>query len=374
MSTSNLNSAPLLSTWQKKQAAMLYHYASLDYLKELQQLVNQAVDGVVDPLLDLAKAQQRDPLLIDSRWGTRDTSENWSNYAWPFLKDFQASIAKQIANRAFEKYSISRNNECMRGIHEFSMQWATPEEEERVEAVLRVISSHANKIDNTLDDYHNSRWSDFGFAYEYTAFSQQFPRIPKFRIRTDVQAESGKVPVRTGVYVSQDDPHAALQFAWIGGGGGALRPSKTFNEIGLDALHTVGRKDLWFNDQKMYVFAGQNKYKDLLHKELIIGSEPAPQLAASAVAREAFTNRPCKWYFVEMLPGEFEDIDGEDEPAAQPKHVALRVQAGQSCPETGYYFTPARADSRRHFRQGEVMPDFDSTYGLTIWQWDQFQD
>jgi hypothetical protein len=43
-----------LSLWHRKQAAMLYHFASLDHLKGLHRMVNQLIDGVVDPLLDLA--------------------------------------------------------------------------------------------------------------------------------------------------------------------------------------------------------------------------------------------------------------------------------------------------------------------------------
>lgn len=47
-----------------------------------------------------------------------------------------------------------------------------------------------------------------------------------------------------------------------------------------------------------------------------------------------------------------------------------RVEAGQPCPRAGYWFTPAQADSRRSFQQGETMPDFsDSSWGATIWYW-----
>ncbi|MFJ2683061.1 PoNe immunity protein domain-containing protein [Pseudomonas sp. NPDC087342] len=47
-----------------------------------------------------------------------------------------------------------------------------------------------------------------------------------------------------------------------------------------------------------------------------------------------------------------------------------RIDAGQSCSKTGYWFTPAKAESRRHFNQGEIMPGFsDSHWGDTIWYW-----
>ena len=47
-----------------------------------------------------------------------------------------------------------------------------------------------------------------------------------------------------------------------------------------------------------------------------------------------------------------------------------RIDAGQPCSKTGYWFTPAKAESRRHFNQGEIMPKFtDSDWGDTIWYW-----
>ncbi|PLK47293.1 hypothetical protein [Uliginosibacterium sp. TH139] len=52
----------------------------------------------------------------------------------------------------------------------------------------------------------------------------------------------------------------------------------------------------------------------------------------------------------------------------------LRCPAGQSCSQTGYWMTPAKEDSRRMFKQGDVMPDLDSNYGATIWQWDVAQE
>ena len=47
-----------------------------------------------------------------------------------------------------------------------------------------------------------------------------------------------------------------------------------------------------------------------------------------------------------------------------------RVDAGQPCIKTGYWFTSARAESRRYFNQGDIMPKFDdSIWGDTIWYW-----
>lgn len=62
---------------------------------------------------------------------------------------------------------------------------------------------------------------------------------------------------------------------------------------------------------------------------------------------------------------------------AQLKHDAAtargRCKAGQRCPREGWWFTPASAGGRRHFKLGEVMPATSGDYGQTIWQWDERQ-
>lgn len=45
------------------------------------------------------------------------------------------------------------------------------------------------------------------------------------------------------------------------------------------------------------------------------------------------------------------------------------VPAGQPCPKTGWWFTPAKAGSRRYFKAGDTMPRMGGDYGETHWQW-----
>lgn len=54
--------------------------------------------------------------------------------------------------------------------------------------------------------------------------------------------------------------------------------------------------------------------------------------------------------------------------------VKLSRPGGEPCPQAGWWFTPAKVGSRRHFEAGEVMPVIeDSDYGATLWQWDANQ-
>jgi hypothetical protein len=47
-----------------------------------------------------------------------------------------------------------------------------------------------------------------------------------------------------------------------------------------------------------------------------------------------------------------------------------RLEAGQPCTVSGYWFSSSQADSRRYFSKGEILPTFSgSTWGDTLWYW-----
>ncbi|SDK83016.1 protein of unknown function [Pseudomonas libanensis] len=55
----------------------------------------------------------------------------------------------------------------------------------------------------------------------------------------------------------------------------------------------------------------------------------------------------------------------------QPDNSAIsRKTAGELCPKSGWWFTPAKANSRRYIQQGIAFPAIEgSDYGSTFWQW-----
>jgi hypothetical protein len=362
-----------LTAWQKKQAGMLHYFVSEEYLRELHRLVTQLVEGNIDPLLETVKSQGRDALLIDPVWGDRNTSMNWSNHAWPMLKDLQASIAKQVAVRPFSRFSTTAVYYYFRGMSEYSMEWATPGEEDLIKNVMAIISRFAERHDGCLEIFQN-RMDDFIFSITYPDYSNLQSKIPKFVMRPDIRGVTGKIPPQTGIYMWVDDPYAALQFAWTTDKGAPLRVANTFNKIGMDALRQVGRKNLWLDDAKMYEFAISPKDRDLFLPSLLIGEFADSRLASSAVARSAFTTRSCEWVLVDIVPGEFEDLASL--PLDDETHQADRqaVRGGMPCPETGFYFSPSAPNSRRIFNIGDTLPSLPSQYGVTYWQWDNIQD
>ena len=75
-----MSSNVILSQWQKKQAALLYYFSSMPYLKEVKNRVDHLL-SYSEGTLDLARHEHRDLGLKNAQWGNRDTAENWANCA-----------------------------------------------------------------------------------------------------------------------------------------------------------------------------------------------------------------------------------------------------------------------------------------------------
>ncbi|MGQ5523270.1 hypothetical protein ACUHMQ_08425 [Chitinimonas sp. PSY-7] len=78
---------------------------------------------------------------------------------------------------------------------------------------------------------------------------------------------------------------------------------------------------------------------------------------------------PTTWTLVERIA---DSGGGETSPSEQLDR--LRCESNKPCPKSGYWWTPAAGpSSRKKFKQGETMPEVESNYGATIWQWDSNQ-
>lgn len=368
-----------LSLQQKRQATLLYHWTSREYLQGLKDLIDALIKGV-DVNLTLAKLQGRDALLANERWGVRDTAANWSTFVFPALEDFRKSTIWHIAQVANEVYGKTGAYQCAHMIGEHSSLWMTPEEEQRFQAQFEEVFRYAAKHDEVVGSTGYRSLRDSDMVQEWVENEACFPRLPKFRVRTDIEAETGQLPPCTGVYVPQDDPHGTLQFAWKGrmsksDESGALAKCRTFNELGLQALVEVGRRALWVDKPAMFAFAKKPQADAVLRNDPAYSSVGVTERNARAfVSSAAFVSRSCKWYFVERIEGEYDDEQAAPADSSNEASSArLRVEGGQPCPREGWWFTPAKADSRRHIKHGEVMPAFTTDYGATIWQWDERQ-
>jgi len=109
---------------------------------------------------------------------------------------------------------------------------------------------------------------------------------------------------------------------------------------------------------------------------LLIKRDEFPEALAANIGYDPKTMQrigtaPTVWTLVERIAD-----SGGGTPSARDDIAAgirIRVEAGQTCLRTGFYFTPAKSNSRQNFKQGEVMPALGGDYGVTIWQWDEQQ-
>ncbi|HRL21529.1 MAG TPA: hypothetical protein PLP85_07160 [Alcaligenes sp.] len=366
-----------LHAWHKRQAALMHYFASLEYLQGLKTQVDELI------IWTDAVLSQRAPFdaigLADLRWDPTDTSAHFSTYAFPALLDFQQGVAADIASRASDQYGLSGAYQCARMLSEYghSMLWATREQEDAFQEKFARIYSYADNADGILRRFPTR--NDFSYWNLWNEYKHLFPRLPRFKIRTDIEGHSGSVPPRTGLYVPQTDPYGALQFAWTRGYG-ELGPVCTLNEFGHQALQAVGRHGLWDDEQGLFAFALEHLHLGIQKDDLFQVRSNLPDFSTVplAVSRLSIEEQPCSWYFVELIDGEFEEHDGTYTQASSSINVTAHppsILAGQPCPRSGWWFTPAKNNSRTRFDEGDVMPDIPGNhYGSVIWQWDSHQD
>jgi hypothetical protein len=360
------NSYPLtLNLHQKRQAALLYHFSSIEFLDAIISRV-RAVAAFTDQTLDYAAKVERDKAMQAHGWAEGHLASNWSTYAHPMLNDCLRALLRQKQMRATEWYDISGVSGTLTGMSHFSMNWTLPDEEEKFLELSRDAVGLGFKLDSTI----NHDWTDLDLESSWDLYKSDIPKLPKFRIRTDVEGESGKRPIRTGVYVPQDDPNGTLQFAWIGNNGGALDLCETFSELALEYLAIVGRDKIWRAPNEAarkqdraeptdeYFDDWCRQYKKMQFRDSI----------SSRNAR-AFAKRPCKWYFVEQIAGEFEDSIS----APMSDADKMRCLPGAIVPRSGWWHSPAFQGEQgfRYFKQGSKFPvDSTTEWGVVFWYYD----
>lgn len=354
-----------LSLYQKRQAALLYYFSSIEFLDQIIERA-WALAAFTDTTLDHVTRIKRDKAMRQLGWAEGHLSSNWSTYAHPMLKDCLRGLLEQKRLRATEWYDIAGARDALTGMSHFSMNWTLPEEEQ----VFRQLSNEARGIAAKLDMTVLRFWTDLGMSSTWEQYQHQFPKIPKFRVRTDVEGESGKRPVRTGVYMPQDDPVGTLQFAWIGNSDGALGPCETFSKLALEYLSTIGRDKLWRAPSEALRKPDREEPTDEYFDDWCRTAKRM-QFPDEISARNerAYSSGPCRWYFVERIADEFEDETVE----VIPDPDRIRCLPGEPVPRSGWWYSPTLPGDQglRHFSQGSSFPDASSTeWGAVFWYFD----
>jgi hypothetical protein len=215
-----------------------------------------------------------------------------------------------------------------KGQMDFSSDWMGEIDEEIYRDLMGAATTIATNIQVTEEAY----WDAEDLVTRYNPFSRgplnPPPKWPQYRLVPSIQIASGTAPVQTGIYVPNLDNSCAQYLSPI--------------------LENAPEASVFIRMENLFHPVTHEKY----------GEQPV------------FEKHPCIWTLVERIS----DAGGKSTAPSLLAQTAHRVPAGQPCPETGYYFTPARQDSRRKFAKGEIMPEMNAQYGATIWQWDPHQE
>jgi hypothetical protein len=355
----------MLNPYQKRQATLLYYFASMAYLDTIIERV-RALTAFTDTTLDYAQRVARDKIMRQRGWKEEHLSSNWSTHAHPMLQDCLRGLLSQKALRVTESYDISGVRSTLTGMDHFSMNWTLPEEEIK----FRELGSEARAVGNYLDKTISKRWHDYDMTWVWTELHNQFSQLPKYRVRTDVVAESGKRPIRTGVYVPENDEFGTLQFAWTGDSGGALTPSETLSGLAREYANEVGRDRLWTAPDSEKKVPGRVEFTDEYFDDWCRNRKHmnVPDTLSSRNPR-AFTSRPCKWFYVEKIEGEFEETDQQQDFSGQ----RIRCEPGSVVPKTGWWHSPAiqGEGALRYFEAGTKFPELSAIeWGAVFWQYE----
>lgn len=226
----------------------------------------------------------------------------------------------------------------LRGSMEFWSGWmdepsvsgTIPNAEQTYERLMQIAAGYAGNIRATIRTHWDC--TNLRQAYNAPARGPLAPpqRWPRYRLNQQVRAKTGEPVPQTGIYLPDIENSCA-----------ALLIKGDEDASATVLTHTIESYD-----------------RESGRKE---DETPISELRATT------------WTLVERVPGEFVDDPLADLLQTDSASDRIgRVPAGQSCPRTGWWHTPAKLDSRRRFVEGEMFPVVEgSDYGATFWLWSQ---
>lgn len=217
----------------------------------------------------------------------------------------------------------------LRGAMEYWKGWMTDEELQTAQR----LEDEAHKLNSFIGSTMHGTWDDGDLSWRYSVRAWgplQLPeKIPAYTLDPSVVIRIGAPVTVSGIYLPEAD-NTCAQF---------LHPGRT----------------TWPNGKPQTLTVSQGTVKD------------------ESGRWEEFQDIETNWTLIKRIPDQFIEVPPE---GFYPKQGICtgRVEANQPCPQSGWWWTPARNDSRQFFKQNDVMPDFaNSNYGATIWYRDANQ-
>lgn len=305
---------------------LLERFSSVEYLRKIRDAWKEFVDHN-ERCLD--EFMHHLPANLRSRNLSEQPDVVWQNRMLP---NFQATLDRlekgciELANDDYHGYGAAHGiSNDFKGESDFWKGWMKPEDEEKYYSLMGAANLLAKNFTRTA----RGTWDEGSLTYEYSEEyfgALDLPvKIPRYCLDLSVQMNSDEKIPMTGIYLPEA-PNAAARF--------------------------------------IFMIPGEDD-------EAPLASVWTERSVYSGITSEEW--QPTRWTLVRRVEGEFIDVPPEGFYPAN-SFVTGRCEANHRCPGTGYWWTPARENSRRRFTEGEIMPDYPgSQYGSTIWYWDQQQ-
>ncbi len=313
-----MNPTPLIP----QEVYLLERYSSLDYFGTMRDAFEACVRAAEDALAEFMKHLPPDyrnqPLFKqpDRVWGeTVIPNLQWAlnglNEGFIILSHGDADALGMAGNVNTSFTAIQRD---------YDWEWMPEPYYSEADANEVIARQFASNISHT----EQGNWEIGELTYDYHEGARgplsPPPSWPLYRLNPAVRVGPNEKVTQCGVYLP-DAPNSCAQFLVAG-----YTPPEANVQATPDDLNDLG----YF--------------------------------------RQPTQRQPATWTLIERVADSGGGIPGEETATAAFGHRP-NVPANLPCPEAGWWFTPAKPGSRRHFKQGETMPSVGGDYGETFWQW-----
>ncbi|NMF87882.1 hypothetical protein [Aromatoleum petrolei] len=295
---------------------LIERYTSADYFKKLRDAFAETVQAAEEALAHVMRTLPPD-YRSRPRWQQPDIT--WGSVVLPNFRDTlqmleDAYVALLRGDPSAIEIAGNVNTAFAGQIRDYPCDWIPEPYATRFDEAGVQASRYASNIGFTAF----IGWIKGSLSSRYNADSRgpldAPPTWPIYRLNPAVRVATDEPVTVTGVYLPDADESCA-QFFYAG-------PHATSTSVGYDPK------------------TGQN-----------------------------ISEVDTVWTLVERVADSGGGVPGEEASSDVGERRRPNVPAGQPCPEAGWWFTPAQANSRRWFKQGEIMPALGGDYGNTFWQW-----
>jgi hypothetical protein len=296
---------------------LLEQYTSLNYFGEMRDAWEKMLVVAEDALEEF---MHKLPLDYRRRHQSEQPDVVWGQRVLPNFRDTMNALNKGFieithGNLKGLGYASAVKNDSIGQSRDYPEFWMTDAQSKAFGQWQSEASDYASNITTSLESWTmNDLRDDAAREYRYSKI-QAFPPVwPSYKLNAAYSGKTDEIVRKTGIYLPEVDDSCAAFF------------------IEGDAFYMA-----------------------------YVGIDP--------VTYHKLSEEPTTWTLVERA-------SDSSNMAIAPSLIAtgqLRCEAGQPCPQAGFWFTPAQTNSRRLFKQGDTMPSLGGDYGVTIWQWDQQQ-